>query len=335
MPRRTGASRLKGLSRSIISHHFRGRHHQTRVLTAGKQAQCLEAAAASRQAQFQEMSAEDCEMVETMMADYGMDLDPLPYTAPPGDEGLDMSHAGGEYKAFEGLAHEVAGISRCRYVDPCTRSDCIENETDHWNIQMDLLVEAYLDYRYCDSGDGVPHNGMPPSPSDHDGQRVSLNEIELIDIFTLKCDTPNWRLLNACPACFYKLEDEPDLPFDWLVTMDGNNSLKRWDSTIYGTNPRLDSRKVQSDLWIDPDTVDKFTCEVRGHAAMSNRGDDALIDNTAVETNPAPFSCADRWKNAGPEMWKKMFSVFDESGIFIAACRHHFVLLVCDMIRKW
>ncbi|KIJ58156.1 hypothetical protein HYDPIDRAFT_34448 [Hydnomerulius pinastri MD-312] len=39
-------------------------------------------------------------------------------------------------------------------------------------------------------------------------------------------DTENWRLLNACPACFYKLEDEPELDFDWLVSIDGNNSLK-------------------------------------------------------------------------------------------------------------
>ncbi|KAG1773750.1 hypothetical protein EV702DRAFT_1200889 [Suillus placidus] len=336
MPRGTGASRLKGLSRSIISHHFRGRLRQTHVLTAGKQGQRLEAAAASRQAQVQEMSAEDREM------------------QPPGDEGLDMSHAGGEYEAFEGLAHEVAGISR-----------------------MEMAV---------------PHHGMPPSPSDDDGQRVSLSEIELIDIFTrrrsslrsqphhqypnetlihhgylgcpplyptvaislhtlaayrqthrcidqrlctaLKRDTPNWRLLNTCPACFYKLEDEPDLDFDWLVTMDGNNSLKRWDSTIYGTNARVDSRKVRSDFWIDPNTVDKFNGEVRAHAATPNQGDNALVDNMAVKTNPAPFSCADRWKNAGPEMRKKMFSVFDESGIFIAACRHRFVLLACDMIRS-
>ncbi|KAG1735554.1 hypothetical protein EDB19DRAFT_1638281, partial [Suillus lakei] len=28
---------------------------------------------------------------------------------------------------------------------------------------------------------------------------------------------------------------------------------------------------------------------------------------------------------------KKMFAVFDESGIFIAACWHRFVLLACDM----
>lgn len=61
-----------------------------------------------------------------------------------------------------------------------------------------------------------------------------------------------------------------------------------------------------------------------------------LEDDPAVETNPTlgSFSCADRWKNAGPETRKKMFSVFDESGIFIAACRHRFVLLACDMIRS-
>lgn len=29
-----------------------------------------------------------------------------------------------------------------------------------------------------------------------------------------------------------------------------------------------------------------------------------------------------------------MFAVFDESGIFIAACRHRFVLLACDMVRS-
>ncbi|KIM63470.1 hypothetical protein SCLCIDRAFT_117059 [Scleroderma citrinum Foug A] len=39
-------------------------------------------------------------------------------------------------------------------------------------------------------------------------------------------DTPNWQLLNACPACCYKLKNEPSLDFEWLVSIDGNNSLK-------------------------------------------------------------------------------------------------------------
>ncbi|KAG1763986.1 hypothetical protein EV702DRAFT_1205261 [Suillus placidus] len=81
MPRGTGSSRLKGLSRSILSHSLRGRRCQAHVLPGGKQSQRLEAAASSRRAQFQEMSAEDREMVESMMVDYGMDVDALPYSA--------------------------------------------------------------------------------------------------------------------------------------------------------------------------------------------------------------------------------------------------------------
>lgn len=43
----------------------------------------------------------------------------------------------------------------------------------------------------------------------------------------LRRDSPNWRLSHACPACTYKLEGEADLIFKMLVTMDGNDSLKR------------------------------------------------------------------------------------------------------------
>lgn len=79
----------------------------------------------------------------------------------------------------------------------------------------------------------------------------------------LSRDAPNWRLLNACPPCFYKLRDEPTLDFDWLISIDGNNSLKRWDSTIYGTTAREDSRKARSDYWVDADVVNNFKDEVK------------------------------------------------------------------------
>ncbi|KAG1728427.1 hypothetical protein EDB19DRAFT_1897395 [Suillus lakei] len=106
-------------------------------------------------------------------------------------------------------------------------------------------------------------------------------------------DTPNWHLLNSCPACFYKLRDEPKLEFDWLISIDGNNSLKRWDSTIYGNTPHVDSRWARSDYWVEPKAVDWFQNAVRAHDV-----------------------------------------IFDESGIFITACRHCFVLVACDMLRS-
>ncbi|KAG2090002.1 uncharacterized protein F5147DRAFT_748278 [Suillus discolor] len=147
----------------------------------------------------------------------------------------------------------------------------------------------------------------------------------------LNHDTLNWRMLNSCPACFYKLEDEPVLEFDWLVSIDGNNSLKRWNSTIYGSNPRIDSRKARSDYWIDTCDVDRFKDEVKTRERDTN--DDNWEDETIAAEGITPaFSCVNRWRNAGPETRKKMFSGFDESGIFIAACRHRFVVLACDMI---
>ncbi|KAG1827857.1 hypothetical protein DFJ58DRAFT_672464 [Suillus subalutaceus] len=146
----------------------------------------------------------------------------------------------------------------------------------------------------------------------------------------LKHNMPNWRLLNSCPACFYKLQDEPALEFDWLILIDGNNSLKHWDSTIYGTTAHTDSCKAHSDYWIGPTTVDQFKGEVK--AQEDSSPDD--WENEPVDCNLGSLTCISRWRNAGPETHKKMFLVFHESGIFIAACCHRFILLACDIIQS-
>ncbi|KAG1905546.1 uncharacterized protein F5891DRAFT_976459 [Suillus fuscotomentosus] len=48
------------------------------------------------------------------------------------------------------------------------------------------------------------------------------------------------------------------------------------------------------------------------------------------EDNP----CAGRWKNMRDEKMRKMWGVFDESGIFMSACRHGFSLLIADMVQS-
>lgn len=66
-------------------------------------------------------------------------------------------------------------------------------------------------------------------------------------------DEADSRMKTCCPACTYKLEGEADLVFSMLVTMDGNDSLKRIlrkDRHIYdddgiqqrGANERVDPR---------------------------------------------------------------------------------------------
>jgi len=78
----------------------------------------------------------------------------------------------------------------------------------------------------------------------------------------LNHNTQDWRLQNECPVCFYCLEDEPKLSFDWLVSVDGNNSLKQWDTTLYGTVPRVDHRAPRSTYWLSNEEVDHFKYEV-------------------------------------------------------------------------
>ncbi|KAG1855816.1 hypothetical protein C8R48DRAFT_749256 [Suillus tomentosus] len=145
--------------------------------------------------------------------------------------------------------------------------------------------------------------------------------------------TPDWRLLNACPCCFYCLEGERLLAFDWLVTIDGNNSLKRWVSLTCSTNAREDSWQACSDYWINRITINKFQNDVR--AQTSGTSNPARLDDwddVNHEAQSSKFNCTDRWRNTGPEQCKRMFAVFEESGIFIAACQHRFVLLACDMV---
>jgi hypothetical protein len=57
------------------------------------------------------MSSEDRNTVEMMLIDHDVSTDYIPYTAPPGEEGADLSHEGGEYEVFEGLAQQMADIS--------------------------------------------------------------------------------------------------------------------------------------------------------------------------------------------------------------------------------
>lgn len=57
------------------------------------------------------MSSVDCKAVENMIVDVGVDMDDEPYTAPPGEEGFDISHEGGEYEVFEDLSEQVASLS--------------------------------------------------------------------------------------------------------------------------------------------------------------------------------------------------------------------------------
>jgi hypothetical protein len=54
-----------------------------------------------------------------------------------------------------------------------------------------------------------------------------LESVDLKVRVTLNRNSSNWRLRNACPCCTVRLEDEPQLTYSMLFSMDGNDSLKR------------------------------------------------------------------------------------------------------------
>ncbi|KAJ7236144.1 hypothetical protein C8J57DRAFT_1530245 [Mycena rebaudengoi] len=149
-------------------------------------------------------------------------------------------------------------------------------------------------------------------------------------------NSPSYRLRHACPACMYKLEGEDTLIFALLTTMDRNDSLKRvlrrmkvddkgdGDEPVLGeTREKGDKRDGGEDYYISQEKVDAW--------AKARLGE-------VLPTDPTPGGadnpCPDHWKNMVNDVTSKTWGIFDETGIFLALCRHGFVLVVADMIRS-
>ncbi|KAJ7876438.1 hypothetical protein B0H13DRAFT_2236010 [Mycena leptocephala] len=143
-------------------------------------------------------------------------------------------------------------------------------------------------------------------------------------------DAPDWRLKNGCPACTYKLEGEMKLIFEMLVTMDGNNSLKRVLMKEKGVVGENGTGKRGGSERPDPRTAD-----AGGTYFLSREKVDWFTKEMLAQFAKAPDSgCQERWKNMSEELTSHMWGIFDETGIFLCLCRHGFVLLVADMVRS-
>ncbi|KAJ7857406.1 hypothetical protein B0H13DRAFT_2237713 [Mycena leptocephala] len=148
-------------------------------------------------------------------------------------------------------------------------------------------------------------------------------------------DAPNWRLKNACPACLYKVEGEPMLDIPFMSTMDGNNSLSRFElrerdqidadgTTVPGAlKERLDGRMAPGDYYLPRSEVDKWAKD----------SIDDLMKGFEADVDDEEDGCAERWQNMKEEVTVHAWGMYDETGIFPALCRHGFVLIVVDMVK--
>lgn len=84
-------------------------------------------------------------------------------------------------------------------------------------------------------------------------------------------DKPNWRMENACPACTNKQPREPLMKHKIFVTIDGNESLKRFQRRKAAPDyvehslvemgdsvERVDSRNGRGDYILQPDVVNRL-----------------------------------------------------------------------------
>ena len=142
--------------------------------------------------------------------------------------------------------------------------------------------------------------------------------------------------------------------FSILVTMDGNNSLKRIVRSAVDDGLGLDEergseqedgRKVGGDLYLDREAVDRFARakgaekdEGKGNASQRRKGKAPLVeeeDNKDLQSEEiGDDPCASRWRNMKEEITGKMWKMFDETGVFLCLCRHGFSLVALDMVQS-
>ncbi|KZV95496.1 hypothetical protein EXIGLDRAFT_581101, partial [Exidia glandulosa HHB12029] len=153
-----------------------------------------------------------------------------------------------------------------------------------------------------------------------------LREIDRrVDAF-LGHDTPGWRIQNSCPPCTFKVPGERALPVGRLWTMDGNGSLKR-----HANAGSADPRVFQSDYLLSAEQVDVYKDEVRPQTGGRK---DVLQGAEPGDGAEEPIPCVSNWKNLQPEHMKTAKTQFEQTGAFVSACRHGFILCWAEMIRS-
>ncbi|KAI5996959.1 hypothetical protein EDD15DRAFT_2163188 [Pisolithus albus] len=222
------------------------------------------------------------------------------------------------------------GLIPCSPITPKVAVTVHTLELYHTTRQRcpNLSIQAYVK-SLCDMH-GVPfHNHRSRQFSI--ALDIYLQVLEFVSNLVhraLQRDQPDWRLKHCCPPCTYRLQDEPAMRFAMLFTQDGNDSLKRVATRILdgdidhvAASLHASERTFHHEQYLMRDFVDKFASDRQtGHSIVNEDSDGNL--------------CAERWKNMKDDATQKMWNVFDESGVFVAVCRHGFCLLVADMVQS-
>ncbi|KAG8725372.1 hypothetical protein FRC09_001176 [Ceratobasidium sp. 395] len=158
----------------------------------------------------------------------------------------------------------------------------------------------------------------------------------------------DWHQKHKCSACSYELDDELPLRPRKMFSMDGNNSLKR---LLKGGHEDVGS--YTPTYFLSPSNVNRFKNEVTRVRPPTPPPpvQDIDLDGLGIpeveppvitpsigvgptDGEPLATSCANNWRAAQAQHDKKTPSMFDETGVFLACCRHGLVAVIVDMIRS-
>ena len=127
-----------------------------------------------------------------------------------------------------------------------------------------------------------------------------------------------------------------------MFAMGGNNSLKRIRQV--GSRATADHRVFEGDYFLAQENVDKYADEVKQKAPAEEPDADEDVPETAQQdsggdpTDGAQLgvtvACADNWKASQAGEVRRMWNIYEETGIFAAACRHGLILWLADMVRS-
>jgi hypothetical protein len=124
-----------------------------------------------------------------------------------------------------------------------------------------------------------------------------------------------------------------------MYVMDGGNSAKRMATPA---QRRVgDVRQfTDSDYLLPRPFVDRFAHEVKTSELFDDTtdNDDEQAALDGAQTDPVSLvnaaDCSKTWKAAASEDKKRMWGIFDETGIFVSACRHGLLLWYADMVKS-
>jgi len=84
----------------------------------------------------------------------------------------------------------------------------------------------------------------------------------------------------------------------------------------------------------DDSDYDSDDIDIELEIGNSNGPVEETVPGDPTDGDETNRVCVERWKANADDSKKGMFSCFEESGLFVAVCRHGLLISCCDMVES-